>query len=330
MEELHRVGEEAFFKKVEHENCHPTFYSKRLYTEPSNAELAKLTFNKLKEKVVLLYKNKFCLEQWILMFHLKDEFSSSLWRYKKIIPPKDRFWADPHVMYRDEKYYIFIEELPYSTDKGHIAVITMDEKGNYSQPEIVLEKPYHLSYPFIFEHENELYMVPESASNRTVELYKCTDFPSQWEFQMNLMEDVRAVDSTLIFHQNKWWMFANMTVNEGASSWDELFLFSSDNLLSQDWTPHPMNPIVSDCKSSRPAGKIFFENGKLYRPSQNCSAHYGYGFNISEITTLNDNEYAETIVSKVEPDWDKDIIGTHTFNRAGALHVIDAIYKRKK
>ncbi len=206
----------------------------------------------------------------------------------------------------------------------------MDEEGNYSDPEVVLDKPYHLSYPFIFEHESELYMIPESAENRTVELYKCVDFPLRWEFQMNLMEQVTAVDATLIFHQDKWWMFANITENEGASSWDELFLFSSDDLFSQNWTPHPLNPIVSDCKSSRPAGKIFIESGTLYRPSQNCSNHYGYGFNISEITTLNDEHYAETIVSKVTPDWDKNIIGTHTFNRAGSLHIIDAIYKRRK
>ncbi len=330
MAELHRLGEENFFAKVEHENRHPIFYSDRLYTEPSNAELAKLTFNKLKEKVKLVFDNKFRLEQWILMFHLKDEFSSSLWRYKKIIPPKDRFWADPHIIYRDNTYYIFLEELPYSTGKGHISLITMDEKGNYSEPELILDKPYHLSYPFIFEHENELYMIPESVANRTVELYKCVDFPLKWEFQMNLMEDVRAVDATLLFHNNKWWMFTNMVENDGASSWDELFLFSSENLLSQDWQPHPMNPVISDVKSSRPAGKIFIEDGRIYRPSQNCSVRYGYGFNINEITVLDDENYSETIVSKVEPNWDKNIIGTHTFNRVNALHIIDAIYKRKK
>ncbi len=330
MEELYRLGEDKFFAKVEHENRHPIFYSDRLYTEPSNAELAKLTFNKLKEKVKLVFDNKFRLEQWVLMFHLKDEFSSSLWRYKKIIPPKDRFWADPHIIYKDNTYYIFLEELPYSTDKGHISLITMDEQGNYSEPELILDKPYHLSYPFIFEHENEFYMIPESAANRTVELYKCVDFPLKWEFEMNLMEDVQAVDATLLFHNNKWWMFTNMVENKGASSWDELFLFSSDDLLSQDWQPHPMNPVISDVKSSRPAGKIFIEDGRIYRPSQNCSVRYGYGFNINEITVLDDENYAETIVSKVEPNWDKDIIGTHTFNRANALHIIDAIYKRKK
>ena len=330
MKELYTNGEQAFFEKVELENRHPEFYSERLYVAPTNKELAILTYRKIVEKTRMVIDNVFLLDQWILMFHVRDEFSSSLWRYKKIIPPKDRFWADPHVLYKDHKYYIFIEEYLYSTDKGHIALITMDEKGNYSEPETVLDKSYHLSYPFVFEYEGEFYMIPESMANKTVELYRCTEFPHKWEYVMNLMEGVEAVDATVFYHNDKWWMFVNMVENEGASTWDELFLFYADNLKTNQWISHPLNPVVSDCKSARPAGKIFVENGTLYRPSQNCSVRYGYGFNVCEIVKLSEQQYEENIVSHVEPNWDKNIIGTHTFNRVNSLHIIDAIYRRKK
>ncbi|MFH1642295.1 MAG: hypothetical protein ABIC04_05345 [Nanoarchaeota archaeon] len=330
MRELYSAGEDEFFKKVEYNNRHPIFYSERLYVNPTNYELAKLIVRKIKEKISILYDNKFYLNQWILMFHLKNGFSSSLWRYKKIIPPKDKFWADPHVIFRNDKYYIFIEEYMYKSQKGHIALITMDEDGVYHKPETVIDRPYHLSYPFVFEYENKYYMIPESKSNKTIELYKCVEFPQKWEFQMNLMDNVRAVDATVFYHKNKWWMFTNICENEGASLWDELFLFSANNLFTNNWQSHPLNPIVSDCKTSRPAGKIFSINGILYRPSQNCSTRYGYGFNISEITSLDENNYAEVLVSSVKPNWDKNIIGTHTFNRVNSLHIIDAIYKRRK
>lgn len=89
MEELHRVGGDHFFAKTEHNNRHPTFYSGRLYVSPTNWEFAVLVLGKIREKIRLLYENKFKLEQWILMFHLNEEFSSSLWRYKKINLPKD-------------------------------------------------------------------------------------------------------------------------------------------------------------------------------------------------------------------------------------------------
>lgn len=330
IKELHHVGEKAFFERVEKLNSHLVFHSERIREIPTNYTYAKLVCYKIFEKIKRLLFNKFYFNQWILMFHMNDGFSSSLYKYKKIIPPKDRFWADPHIIYKNNKYYIFIEECLYSNHKGYISLITMDENGEYSDPETILETPYHLSYPFVFEHENEYYMIPESSANRTIELYKCIEFPNKWEFKMNLMEDVKAVDTTVCYHENKWWMFANIVENDGASSFDELFLFYSEDLFSNDWTSHTMNPIVSDCKNARPAGKIFVENHRMYRPSQNCSHRYGYGFNINEIQKLASDDYIEETISKVEPNWENSILGTHTFNRSGSLHIIDALYKRKK
>jgi hypothetical protein len=330
MEQLHRVGEAAFFDAVDYENRHPVFYSERLYTQPTNAELARLTYNKVKEKCGVLYDQYRNIDQWILLYHLNTEFSSSLWRYKKIIPPKDRFWADPHVVFKDNKYYIFFEELLYSTNKGYISVLTMDQDGNYGPPEVVLERPYHLSYPFVFEYDDEMYMIPESIANNTIELYHCVEFPTKWEFKMNLMTGVKAVDATLVEHDEKWWMFVGMVDNEGASASDELFLFSADNPLTTDWQPHPANPIVSDCKSARPAGRLFTTDGRLYRPSQDCSTLYGHGFNLSEIAVMDADNYSETLVSKALPHWEKAIVGIHTFNRVGRLHVADALYKRRR
>ena len=82
-------------------------------------------------------------------------------------------------------------------------------------------------------------------------------------------------------------MFTNIKENEGASSFDELFLFYADELLTNHWKPHPKNPVVSDVKSARPAGSLFFYNNKLYRPSQDCSFRYGYATVINEIIEMN-------------------------------------------
>lgn len=330
LRELHEVGEERFLNRIKAENRHPEFYSRRLYVEPTNRELLILTVRKIAKKYLRMAKNCVSFQQWILMFHISERFSSSLWRYKPMIPPPDRFWADPAVIHAGNMYYIFIEEFIYQTGKGHIALIRMDEKGNYTEPETIIERPYHLSYPFVFEHEGCYYLIPESVANHTIEVYKAVDFPTRWEFHGNLMENVDAVDSTLLFHGGRWWLFAGMVENPGASSWDELFLFSSDDPLSSHWTPHPENPIVSDCKNARPAGGIFSMNGELYRPAQNCSYRYGYGFNINHITQLDMEKYKESVVSRVEPDWDKRIVGTHTFSHAESLHVIDALYRRRR
>jgi hypothetical protein len=330
LRELYDLGAEAFLEKVAAENVHPVFYSNRLYTQPTNSEYAELMLRKLLQKIRNSCFSRLYFHQWFLMFELSREFSGSLWRYKKILPPKDRFWADPHVLHRDGKYFIYIEEFLYETEKAHISVIVMDEKGEYSTPVPVLERPYHLSYPFVFEWENETYMIPESSANRTVELYKCVGFPDTWEFQMNLMEDIEAIDTTLFHSGEKWWLFTNIVENKGASSWDELFLFHSDTLFGRNWIPHPLNPIVSDVKRARSAGKIFRKDGRIYRPSQNCSRHYGFGFNLCEITALNEKEYREDVVASVRPDWDKNVISTHHFSREGDLTMIDGQIRRLK
>ena len=330
IEELHRVGEKDFFEKVERNNSHPGFYSNRLFKRPSNYEYAKLLLHRCQQKLKITQERMRYMEQWQLRFCFGKGIASSMWRYKSIIPPKDRFWADPHIVFKDEEYHVFIEELPYSTGKGHISVMQIKTDGTWTEPVKVINKPYHLSYPFVFEYQDELYMIPESMANETVELYKCQEFPHQWEFCMNLMEGVKAADATVLYRDGKWWLFANMVEVEGAPISDELFLYSSDELLSTDWKRHPASPVVSDVKSARPAGRIFEQNGKLYRPSQNCSHRYGYGFNLCEIKILNDDDYKEEIVTSVKPDWEPDVLATHTFSHEGKLSVIDVKVRRSK
>ena len=330
MEQLYRKGGDEFFRELDSFDMHPDFCSRRLYAHPTNTLLAKLIFLNILRKIRIILHERLFHEQWFLMFDLSSEFSSCLCGYRKMVPPKDRLWADPHIIYRDGRYYIFIEECLFKSGKGHISVIVMDKNGEYQEPVKVLEKSHHLSYPFVFKHEGEHYMIPETASSSAIELYKCVDFPVKWEWQMNLMEDVKARDATVLYHDGKWWMFANLVEREGAPAWDELFLFYSTDLLTNEWTPHPQNPVISDCKSARPAGKVFEKDGRLYRPSQNCSGRYGRGFNISHIELLNEHDYREKIVSSVTPDWDKSILATHTFNRVRSLHIIDALANRWK
>lgn len=330
LKRLADIGAEEFFRRIDQENQHPEFYSQRLYTSPTNYQMLCLAMKHyssyLRSKISIF----FYLEQWILLFSFKknNEMSTSFWRFKQLTPPKDRFWADPFVVFHDGTYFIFLEELIYSQGLGHISYVTLDKTGKYSQPIPIIEADYHLSYPYVFEHEHEYYLIPESSGNRSVDLYKCTQFPDQWEQVQTLMRDVAAVDATVLWHQGKWWMFVNIRENEGASSLDELFLFYSPTLLSDEWTPHAANPIVSDVSSSRPAGKIFMRNGQMYRPSQNCSHRYGYGIKIQHIELLSENEYREQCVSEIKPNWDPKILATHTLNCEAGLTVIDGVLKR--
>ena len=214
-----------------------------------------------------------------------DKFDWGRLNFK--VPPRGVFWADPFILKRQNTSYLFFEEYAYKTHLGHIACAVIDANGEIGEPQVALERPYHLSYPFLFEHRGEFYMIPETAQNRAIEVYRCTRFPDQWEFHKTLMPDVQAMDATLFEHSLRWWMFVNIA-HEGGSTWDELHLFYADDPLSTDWTPHPMNPVVSDVRSARPAGRLFRRDGRLVRPSQDSSLRYGYALNFQQHHKVDD------------------------------------------
>jgi hypothetical protein len=330
LKELYELGADEFLRRVRTANIEPGFYSQRLYMMPDNNEFWKPFWRYMGRYIQNKWKTTTRFEQWFLQYDLREGISSSAWRFKKILPPKDRFWADPHILYRDGSYFIFIEEYIYSTKRGRISVIRMDEKGNYQSPEVVLERPYHLAYPFIFEWQGELYMLPETVENHTLEVYRCLEFPGRWELCQTLMQGVEAVDATLHFDGKKWWLFSNMVEFPGASSHDELFLFSADSPLSTEWKPHPKNPVCSDVRRARPAGRIFELNGSIYRPSQDCSHRYGYGIHVNKILRLDDEEFKEEEVGFIEPDWDETIVGTHSLSWYKRLTVMDGVQWRRK
>ncbi|MHC1761384.1 MAG: hypothetical protein AB9917_18090 [Negativicutes bacterium] len=332
LQALYVLGEQEFFAGLMRESQHPAFWSKKKFVDFKITEWIGLMLRHLLKISITLLRKIFYFNQYILLFDFNPcgEISSTLSTYKKIIPPYDRFWADPFVVYENSKYYIFIEEVIAPSNRGHISCFTIDAKGTISLPKTVIEKPYHMSYPFIFSHNNEYYMIPETSENRTIDLYKCVDFPDKWEFVTTLAENINAADATLFHKDGKWWLFACVCENPGTPSNDELFLFYSTDLFSQKWTPHVKNPIVSDVGSARPAGKIFVYNGNIYRPSQNSSKRYGYGVKMNQIVALSETEYKEECVCSIEPHWDKKIIAVHTLNGANELTIIDGLMERAR
>ena len=194
-------------------------------------------------------------EQWCVLYRLdgaKEPPYAGLGDFTRIVPPGDRSWADPFPVLRDGRYAIFIEVLMHETGKGHIGAILMDPSGRWEQPCPVLERPYHLSYPCVFEHGAELLMVPESAASRTVELYRCVAFPDRWEPVDILLHDVRGVDPTVVCLDGRWWMFLHLPEGDPSEN-DELHLYVADRPQGP-WRAHRRNPVKSDVRGARPAG----------------------------------------------------------------------------
>jgi hypothetical protein len=270
------------------------------------------------------------VEEWSIAYRFSDEesWNGSLDGFHRLDPPKGGFWADPFPIQVKGRNYIFFEELPAGADKAHICVIEVDREGRASRPVKVLERPYHLSYPFLIEEDGQLYMIPETANNNTVEIYRCVEFPAKWKLERVLMNGVFCADATLHHDGGKWWMFAN-AARPGSDINDELHLFSADELLG-DWTPHRRNPVKSDVRSSRPAGRLFRHGNRLYRPGQIGAPLYGSGIAINRVTRLTQDEYLEEEDRRITPAASESVLGIHTINRAGDLSVTDTFRRRAR
>lgn len=244
--------------------------------------------------------------------------------YELLRAPRDRFYADPFLFKKDNLNYLFFEDFRFESSKGVIGCKILDRYGRPLSESVVLEKPYHLSYPFLFEWSGEIWMLPETSSNGTIQLYRSKCFPEKWQCEKVLMKDVSARDTTLMFHGDRFWLFTNMDEMGGSPStrWNKLFLFYSDSPLGK-WVPHPHNPVITDISRARPAGKIFEEGGDLIRPSQDCSRRYGSAIQFGKIEVLNEYEYRESLCWRITPEWLANGVGTHTYNFNEDFEVLD-------
>jgi hypothetical protein len=212
---LHTKGEPEFFSKTT--PIKSAGKASLPSMQQSMAVMRKQVWQTFENKI----RKRLTPQRWALMVGTHREGEKFNWdRLKLKVPTRGAFWADPFLLKRGEKSYLFFEEYVYETQLGRILYAIIDSNGDISEPQVALERPYHLSYPFTFEHRGEFYMIPETAKNRAIEVYRCVRFPDKWEFHKTLMPDVQAVDATLFQHSMRWWMFVNIA-HEGGSTWDE-------------------------------------------------------------------------------------------------------------
>lgn len=252
------------------------------------------------------------------LFDLRD-LAGTAWR--ALPDDGSRFYADPFPVFHRGEVTLFMEEYEHRLGKGVISAVAFGADGPRRQPRPVLEQPDHLSYPFVFEQEGQMWMIPESCSARTVDLYRATDFPGGWTKEASLLADITASDATLVQHGGRWWLFATVR-DDGGSFSDALHLWSAPDFRGP-WTPHPRNPVLIDIASARPAGRLTVRNNALLRPVQDCRRGYGSALGIARVTRLDSEGFEQEIECIIAPGPAWPSRRLHTLNSAGGLEFID-------
>jgi hypothetical protein len=240
--------------------------------------------------------------------------------FRWLEPPLGYFWADPFIIEHDGRPWAFFEEYSYQHRRAHISCAQIADDGTFLAPTRCLANDqHHYSYPHVFRAGSDLFMIPEGADSSTVDLYRCEDFPTRWTLQATLLRG-RYVDTSMWQHDHTWWLMTTSADPDARSG--SLLLFYSD-ALTGPWHFHPANPISTDIRNGRNAGRVFEANSQLVRPSQNCSGIYGRNLTLNRITELTRETYSEHPLLTIEPDAASAINGIHTYNWCGLVELID-------
>lgn len=291
--------------------------------QPSNAATVRYLAVLSARLAASRIRNLLFREEWFVGFGraTRPTPAADLRGFAVVEPPALHSYADPFVLERQGRHHVFVEDVDVRTGRGVIATFELPRSDGADGAETVLERDYHLSYPFVFAIDGIAYMIPESSQNRTVDLYRADCFPQTWVSVKTLLHDVAAVDTTIVEHAGRFWLFTNL-LEHGTRYGDELFVFFASSLFEQ-WTAHPMNPVVSDVRRARPAGRFIRHEGMLIRPGQDSSVRYGGAVVLSRIDVLTEHQYSETPIERIGPEWRAGNRGTHTYNRDDSFAVVD-------
>ncbi len=198
--------------------------------------------------------------------------------------------ADPFLVHAGGRWFLFFEIVPRGQRNGLIGLAESADGLRWEYRSIVLNEPFHLSYPHVFSWNGDHYMTPETLGARQVRLYRAADFPSRWEPVGDLVPG-RHADPTLFRAGDTWWLFTCSLPYQHS----ELRLYYADELTGP-WTEHPRSPIVvDDPRGARPAGRIISWDGTLLRFAQDCVPYYGHDVRAFRITRLTREDYQEEI-----------------------------------
>lgn len=156
-----------------------------------------LKMNKLK-----LLKKICCFEEIYTIGYRNREgktlLDSDLLAFNRI-PFDDYCWyADPILVTHEGISYLFMESFDMRTQLGSIAYSRFQDNGELTRPKVIIREPYHMSFPMVFSWNGQLYMIPETSGNRSLNLYRCQGDMESWTLEASFPTEEKLVDTAVV------------------------------------------------------------------------------------------------------------------------------------
>lgn len=166
-------------------------------------------------------------------------------------------------------------------------------------------------------------MIPESGADRSIRLYRSSDFPLGWKEEKVLMDGVYGVDTILFEHDSLWWMLTTIAGKGPALNNAELHAFYATDPFGE-WLPHELNPVLIDSHNGRNGGFLRDSQGRPCRVAQVPGfTFYGASSAIYRIDEISPSSYRETLVEEVQPTFLPRLDGTHHIHSDAGVTVFD-------
>jgi hypothetical protein len=220
--------------------------------------------------------------------------------------------ADPFIFVEDGTWHMFFEILTeHRSPDAPIGHATSPDGLDWTYDQVVLEKKYHTSFPFVWKYRGAYYMCPPTGQK--VELYKARQFPTDWTYIGNAIDvEYYSHDPTFVRYQGRWWLFTDRGN-------DSVMVYHSTDLEAEGWTPHSQNPVVTDRRSAgRQGGRPIVVGDQLYLYFQDGVENYGNAVRCYEVTDLSPSTYADQevagspVLHEFGTGWASN--GMHTFD----------------
>lgn len=276
------------------------------------------------DKYIKAYGKQFN-EEMLWDIALRNESDTKEWKIVEMA--SDNFWgADPFLVEHKSSVYLFYERFDRKKGIGEIAVSTVNDDLTTSNEVCVLSRPYHLSFPYVFEYKNQYYMIPETGTNQAIEVYKSLEFPYEWELHKTILTNVKAVDTIVLdIYDSGLTLHTSMADSDACSVENWLIWLDSDfNYIKKKKVKK------SSEYGNRNAGKPLAKNQNLFRLGQDCrNGEYGTGLVAYLIKEESEEEVKYIGLNELGISNSK-YSGTHTYNTCGSIETIDLRFLKRK
>ncbi|MFV7280684.1 hypothetical protein ACNPG5_07060 [Citrobacter cronae] len=280
----------------------------------------------MQTKIKKIIKTFFYHESWDIMI-LKDHGShlfpdNTLEILSKTtaqqLKKKYTFQADPFIVEKADKLYVFYEAFSFRNSKGTLRCRVLDRELTEID-DVKLEGfddlKCHLSFPFLIHINDQLFMIPESSERKEVILFQSVEFPARWKKIKVLISDTELTDNVFLTINETCYLLSTTMDNE-------IIIHSAENIFGE-W-----QRIAPSLKMSnhhhRGAGAPYLVDNKMYFLTQECTSEtYGKSIYIKELVTLNDTVFDESLIEKINSSINHSD-GVHTLNFSNNYIVYDS------